>query len=96
MRAACAALVYAAQRAGAERARALRSSARAKLKAQHDALAPVLEEERSRGDLTDWPKAFADSQIVTRQQFDKVKLPDLEAIGVNRRDWTLRWQEIMG
>jgi len=25
-----------------------------------------------------------------------VKLPDLDAIGNNRRDWTLRWQEIMG
>ena len=49
-----------------------------------------------RGDLTDWPKGFADSQIVTRQQFDLVKLPDLDAIGTNRRDWTLRWQEIMG
>jgi putative spermidine/putrescine transport system substrate-binding protein len=49
-----------------------------------------------RGDITDWPKAFADSQIVTNKQFDSVKLPDLEAIGNFRKDWTLRWQEIMG
>jgi putative spermidine/putrescine transport system substrate-binding protein len=49
-----------------------------------------------RGDLTDWPKGFADSQIVTKEQFESVKLPDLEAIGNNRRDWTLKWQEIMG
>ena len=49
-----------------------------------------------RGDLTDWPKGFVDSQIVTKEQFELVKLPDLDAIGANRRDWTLRWQEIMG
>jgi putative spermidine/putrescine transport system substrate-binding protein len=48
-----------------------------------------------RGDLTDWPKGFTDAQIVTKEQFEAVKLPDLDAIGVNRRDWTLRWQEIM-
>jgi putative spermidine/putrescine transport system substrate-binding protein len=48
-----------------------------------------------RGDITDWPKAFAETQIVTPAQFDSVKFPDLEAIGTNRRDWTLRWQEIM-
>ena len=33
---------------------------------------------------------------VTKQQFDQVRLPDLDAIGANRKDWTLRWQEIMG
>ena len=33
---------------------------------------------------------------MTKQQFDSVKLPDLEAIGAYRKDWTLRWQEIMG
>ena len=49
-----------------------------------------------RGDITDWPKGFADSQIVTAKQFDSVKLPDLDAIGNNRKDWTLKWQEIMG
>jgi putative spermidine/putrescine transport system substrate-binding protein len=49
-----------------------------------------------RGDIGDWPKEFAESQIVTPQQFEKVKLPDLEAIGAKRKDWTLRWQEIMG
>jgi putative spermidine/putrescine transport system substrate-binding protein len=48
-----------------------------------------------RGDITDWPKGFADSQIVTAKQFDSVKLPDLDAIGSNRKDWTLKWQEIM-
>ena len=48
-----------------------------------------------RGDLKDWPKAFTDTQIVTNEQFASVKLPDLDAIGANRKDWTLRWQEIM-
>lgn len=49
-----------------------------------------------RGDIGDWPKGFADTQIVTPKQFEQVKLPDLDAIGANRKDWTLRWQEIMG
>jgi putative spermidine/putrescine transport system substrate-binding protein len=48
-----------------------------------------------RGDLKDWPKEFTDTQIVTNEQFASVKLPDLDAIGNNRKDWTLRWQEIM-
>ena len=48
-----------------------------------------------RGDIGDWPKAFAESQIVTAEQFARVKFPDHEAIGANRKDWTLRWQEIM-
>ena len=33
---------------------------------------------------------------MTAKQFDSVKLPDLEAIGTNRKDWTIKWQEIMG
>ena len=49
-----------------------------------------------RGDITDWPKQFAETQIVTAKQFDSVKLPDPDAIGANRKDWTLKWQEIMG
>jgi putative spermidine/putrescine transport system substrate-binding protein len=48
-----------------------------------------------RGDITDWPKEFAETQIVTSKQFDSVKQPDIEAIGNSRKDWTLRWQEIM-
>ena len=50
----------------------------------------------SRFDITDWPKTFAESQIVTAQQFANVRLPDVDAIGANRRDWTLRWQDVMG
>ena len=40
-------------------------------------------------------QGFAETQIVTPAQFESVKFPDLEAIGTNRRDWTLRWQEII-
>lgn len=48
-----------------------------------------------RGDIADWPKGFAESQIVSDKQIDQVKFPDVDLIGANRRDWTLRWQEIM-
>ena len=49
-----------------------------------------------RGDLTDWPKAFADSQIVTAKQFDSVKLPGPR--GDRQQPQGLdaaSWQEIM-
>ncbi|HVL73432.1 MAG TPA: extracellular solute-binding protein [Beijerinckiaceae bacterium] len=49
-----------------------------------------------RGDITDWPKEFAETQIVTKEQMDKLEFPDSEMIGTRRRDWTLRWQQIMG
>jgi putative spermidine/putrescine transport system substrate-binding protein len=49
-----------------------------------------------RGDITDWPQEFARTQIVTNDQIGKVQFPDSEVIGQRRRDWTLRWQEIMG
>ncbi len=49
-----------------------------------------------RGDITDWPKEFAASQIVTQEQMNKLQFPDSEAIGKRRRDWTLRWQSVMG
>jgi hypothetical protein len=48
-----------------------------------------------RGDISGWPKEFAESQIVTPKQFERVTLPDLDAIGAKRKDWTLRWQEVM-
>lgn len=50
----------------------------------------------ARGDITDWPEAFKKTQIVTQEQMDKLKFPDSAAIGAKRKDWTLRWQEIMG
>lgn len=49
-----------------------------------------------RGDITDWPKEFAATQIVTKEQMDKLEFPDADMIGAKRRDWTLRWQQVMG
>ncbi|GGE31850.1 spermidine/putrescine ABC transporter substrate-binding protein [Agaricicola taiwanensis] len=48
-----------------------------------------------RGDIEDWPAEFAASQVVTQAQMDKLKFPDSALIGERRKDWTLRWQEIM-
>jgi putative spermidine/putrescine transport system substrate-binding protein len=48
-----------------------------------------------RGDI-DFPKEFAETQIVRKEQMDKLQFPDSETIGKKRRDWTLRWQSVMG
>jgi putative spermidine/putrescine transport system substrate-binding protein len=48
-----------------------------------------------RPDITDWPETFKTTQIVTQAQFDRIQWPNSEVIGARRRDWTLRWQEIM-
>ena len=48
-----------------------------------------------RGDIRDWPAAFVQQQITTQEQIARVQFPDSEVIGARRRDWTLRWQEIM-
>jgi len=49
----------------------------------------------ARGDIDDWPKEFAASQVVRKDQIDLVNFPDQEMIGAKRREWTMRWQEIM-
>lgn len=49
----------------------------------------------TRGDIADWPKKFLDSQITTKAGVEKVQFPDSGTIGAKRRDWTLKWQEIM-
>jgi len=48
-----------------------------------------------RGDIADWPEPFAKTQVVTDGQIANVQFPDSEVIGQRRRDWTLRWQEVM-
>jgi len=48
-----------------------------------------------RGDIADWPKEFAETQVVRPDQIGKVQFPDQEVIGAKRREWTMRWQEIM-
>jgi putative spermidine/putrescine transport system substrate-binding protein len=49
-----------------------------------------------RPDITDWPDSFKAQQITTEQQMAAVEFPDSEEISQKRRDWTRRWQEIMG
>jgi putative spermidine/putrescine transport system substrate-binding protein len=48
-----------------------------------------------RGDIADWPAEFVRTQVTTEAQVAMVQFPDSEVIGQRRRDWTLRWQEIM-
>lgn len=48
-----------------------------------------------RPDITDWPADFASVQITTEDQMRSVEFPDSAEIARRRRDWTLRWQEIM-
>jgi putative spermidine/putrescine transport system substrate-binding protein len=49
-----------------------------------------------RPDITDWPKEFAETQIVTQKQMDGIDFPDSEVIAAKRREWTMKWQEVMG
>ena len=49
-----------------------------------------------RPDITDWPRAFAETQIVTQKQMDGIEFPDSEVIATKRREWTMKWQEVMG
>ncbi|HEU4442393.1 MAG TPA: hypothetical protein VFR83_10250, partial [Burkholderiales bacterium] len=41
------------------------------------------------------PAKFAASQIVSKEQIAKTQFPDSATIGARRKDWTLKWQEIM-
>lgn len=49
-----------------------------------------------RPDISDWPKEFAESQIVTEEKMNSIDFPDSEIIAAKRREWTMRWQEVMG
>lgn len=49
-----------------------------------------------RPDITGWPAGFAEAQITTEAQMAAVDFPDSEVIARRRREWTLKWQEIMG
>jgi putative spermidine/putrescine transport system substrate-binding protein len=49
----------------------------------------------TRRDITDLPPKFAASQIVTEAQMAKTQFPNSDVIGARRKDWTLKWQEIM-
>jgi putative spermidine/putrescine transport system substrate-binding protein len=49
-----------------------------------------------RPDIDGWPPAFAETQIVTQKQMDGIDFPDSEVITAKRREWTMKWQEVMG
>jgi putative spermidine/putrescine transport system substrate-binding protein len=49
----------------------------------------------SRDDLTDLPPEFLERQIASKEKIEQTIWPDLETIGEKRKEWTLRWQEIM-
>jgi putative spermidine/putrescine transport system substrate-binding protein len=42
------------------------------------------------------PAKFAASQITSKESIAKTQFPDSDVIGARRKDWTLKWQEIMG
>ena len=45
--------------------------------------------------LENLPQEFRDRQITTKEEIEQTIWPDMETIGENRKEWTLRWQEIM-
>jgi putative spermidine/putrescine transport system substrate-binding protein len=49
----------------------------------------------ARPDITNWPAAFAESQIVTEAQMAKLAFPDNAAIASGRARMVKTWQEIM-
>ncbi len=49
-----------------------------------------------RRDIDDLPEDFKNRQIATEEKIQATIWPNLEKIGRMRKDWTLRWQEIMG
>ena len=48
-----------------------------------------------RSDMGDWPKSFAERQITTAEQIDRMVFPDYDTIASKRQEWGLRWQKIM-
>ena len=49
-----------------------------------------------RMDIPDWPQDYAATQLTTNEAMARVIFPDDELLSRQQRDWTLRWQEIMG
>ena len=43
----------------------------------------------------DWPDLFKHTQILTKDQVDGLQAVDMLTLGQKRKDWTLKWQEIM-
>ena len=49
-----------------------------------------------RMDITDWPASYAATQLTTDAKMEQVVFPDEQLLSRQQRDWTLKWQEIMG
>lgn len=49
----------------------------------------------ARPDITDWPEDYKAVQITTEAQMAGIDFPDNAVIAAKRREWTMRWQEIM-
>jgi len=49
----------------------------------------------ARPDITDWPDDYKAVQITTEAQMAAMDFPDNEVLASKRREWTMRWQEIM-
>lgn len=49
-----------------------------------------------RGDITSWPAAFVAQQITTPEKMANLRFADLALVADKTREWTLRWQEVMG
>jgi putative spermidine/putrescine transport system substrate-binding protein len=49
-----------------------------------------------RMDIGDWPADFAEQQLTTEAKMAQVTFPDDALLSRQQRDWTLKWQEIMG
>lgn len=49
-----------------------------------------------RMDIPDWPADYAATQITTDAKMATMLFPDEQLISREQRNWTLRWQEIMG
>jgi len=49
-----------------------------------------------RMDIKDWPESYAATQLTTDDAMSRVTFPDDEYLSRQQREWTLRWQEIMG
>ena len=48
-----------------------------------------------RSDISDWPKDFVEQQITTEQKVNSLVFPDDEKIAAKRKEWSLKWQEVM-
>lgn len=49
----------------------------------------------ARGDIKDWPAAFAEQQITTVEEMNRTAFPDIEYLAGQRRKITDTWQDIM-